>query len=420
MTDVTFHRRAMLTAMATAAFGGVAGAEEFCTDLDQRLASASRSSVPLGQMSDVLWGTALGHVALENPRYLDLVASEKPRFLAIANALKFDHRNWRGPTSLDGMDASSGWTECDEIVALATRLDIPVRGDCLAWNDWLPDWVKRLAKERPAGWRETLRDQFDNHFRSVFAHFDSLQRTLGKQPMRWCGVVNEPLNPWRLRQGVADWREGAWLDAFGIAADGVPGYIHRAFELAERHAPVGTTLFVNETFCEDDRFSGLVRPALLALVDALQRAGRNIGAVGLECHLMPQSMKDPAKPDWREYVGFLRELSKRGVAIYLTELDVNDCSQRDVADRDALVASYMRSFLTAALEVPAVSMVSNWGISDADSWWRESGVFASMPAWANCVARPACPRPTLYDTNMQPKLARDALAQALATRKSVR
>jgi endo-1,4-beta-xylanase len=107
------------------------------------------------------------------------------------------------------------------------------------------------------------------------------------------------------------------------------------------------------------------------------------------------------------------------VSVYLTELDVNDCALRDMAERDELVASYLRSFVTAALEVPAVTMISNWDLSDKYSWLRSddspNATYPSLPHWASCVARPPCPRPAPYDEAMRPKPARRGLAEALAT-----
>ena len=178
-----------------------------------------------------------------------------------------------------------------------------------------------------------------------------------------------------------------------------------------------TAFFLNESNCDNDRYGPIVRPAMLRLVDALQRSGRKLDAVGLECHLMPQWMSDQRQPDWRPFVSFLRDLASRGVEIYLTELDVNDCSLRDLAQRDALVADYTRSFLGAALQVPAVTMISNWDLSDKYSWLREdtspSSGYPSLSRWANCVYSPPCPRPAIYDQSMRPKAARRALAAAL-------
>ncbi|MBV8850520.1 MAG: endo-1,4-beta-xylanase, partial [Methylobacteriaceae bacterium] len=345
---------------------------------------------------------------------LELVAAiraEAPRFLAIASGLKFGNLH---PLSMSYRRSygESTWSECDDTVALANKLGVPIRGDCLAWNDWLPDWLNEIAHKRSRGWQDELRRDFDAHFQSVFAHFQKMT----PNPLRWCGVINEPFNPWVMNGTEPSWRTGAWLDAFGIEADNIPRYIHSAFALGERYTRgQQCALFINEANCDNDRFGPAMRPAYLKLIDSLQRAGRRVDAVGLECHLVPQWMTDPARPDWRPFVQFLRDLSERHVEIYLTELDVNDCGLRDVAQRDAQVADYMRSFVSAALDVPAVTMISNWNFSDKGSWLRERNASGrlNIESWAKCVARPECPRPALYDESMSPKPARQGLAEAL-------
>jgi endo-1,4-beta-xylanase len=239
---------------------------------------------------------------------------------------------------------------------------------------------------------------------------------MNPNPLRWCGVINEPFNPWVMNGDEPSWRQGAWLDAFGTEADGVPRYIHSAFALGERYGSGNQpALFINEASCENDRFGPAVRRAYLKLIDSLQKAGRRVDAVGLECHLVPHWMSDPARPDWRPFVQFLRDLAQRGVEIYLTELDVNDCGLRGMAERDAQVEAYMRSLVSAALEVPAVTMVSNWNFSDKSSWLRENSAAGGLniESWAKCVPSPECPRPALYDESMNLKRARQGLAEAL-------
>jgi endo-1,4-beta-xylanase len=82
----------------------------------------------------------------------------------------------------------------------------------------------------------------------------------------------------------------------------------------------------------------------------------------------------------------------------------------------------MRSLISAALEVPAVTMVSNWNFSDKGSWLREknSAGGLNIESWAKCVAAPECPRPALYDETMNPKRARQGLAEALGGSRGVR
>ncbi len=406
-------RRAFLSGIGAAALAGpsVLHAENFCNDL-AAAAPTSRAATPLGAASgSVQWGVAIGSPGLDEPFYVALVESERPKYLAIANALKFDHLYARQPAASASLASVANFDECDTILALARRLDVPVRGDCLAWNDWPPGWLKKLVDD---GNTEQARKYFRQHFENVFAHFAALPAS---PPLAAVGVVNEPFDPWNRRFGIQGWRPGPWSTAFGSEPDGTPSYIHEAFALAERFAKPGTKLFLNEAHCENDRFGPLMRAAMLRLIDGLQRAGRRVDAIGLECHLMPHWMADPQKPDWQPFVRFLDEIGRRGIAVYLTELDVIDCSVRDTQARDRLVADTMRTFLTAALQSSAVVSISNWDLSDRFSWLRESNVHRGLAKWALCPADPPCPRPTPYDANYSPKSARDALAAGLSTRR---
>jgi endo-1,4-beta-xylanase len=411
---IEFSRRALMGGVGALAFAPATGtrAQSYCSDTAPAPPAATHLSRPLGTISKrVQWGVAIEQPGLYDPALLAALRTEAPRFLAIASGLKFGSLHPQSMAYRNNAGEST-WRECDDTVALAKDLGVPIRADCLAWNDWLPNWLTDVVRKRPRGWQDQLRGHFEAHFEGVFAHF----RQLDTNPMHWCGVVNEPFNPWVMNGADPSWRRGAWIDAFGTEADGVPRYIHSAFALGERYrGGQKCALFSNEANCENDRFGPAVRPAYLKLIDSLQRAGRSIDAVGLECHLVPQWMSDPARPDWRPFVQFLRDLAQRGVEIYLTELDVNDCGLRDVAERDAQVETYMRSLLSAALQVPAVTMISNWNFSDKSSWLRETGSAGrlNIESWAKCVPAPACPRPALYDESMNPKPARQGLAEAL-------
>jgi endo-1,4-beta-xylanase len=406
-------RRALLGGAGALAFTQTrsARAQNYCSDPNLPRPANANSPRPLGTISKrVQWGVAIEQPGLYDPELIAVLRTEAPRFLAIASGLKFGNLH---PLSMTYRNSAgeSTWGECDDIVALAKEMGVPIRGDCLAWNDWLPRWLTEIARKRPRNWQDQLRGDFEAHFDGVFGHF----RQMKPNPLRWCGVINEPFNPWVMNGSEPSWRAGAWLDGFGTEADGVPRYIHSAFALGERYRDAQCALFINEANCENDRFGPAVRAAYLKLIDSLQKAGRHVDAAGLECHLVPQWMSDPARPDWRPFVEFLRDLARRGVEIYLTELDVNDCSVRGVTERDAQVGSYMRSLLSAALDVPAVTMISNWNFSDKGSWLREmnSAGRLNIESWAKCAASPECPRPALYDESMNPKRARQGLAQAL-------
>ena len=399
-----------------------ARAGQVCQDAKGAQDYRQTNPTPLGDINPkILWGAHLEGAEIYDAPFIETLGREKPRVLAMGSALKFGNLH---PLSIacereaDGKIYST-WSEADDIVAVAAKLGAAVRGDALIWNDWLPPWIKALAQDRPKNWREHLQSAFEQHFHDVFAHFDALEQKYPAAPMRWCGVVNEPFESWSLNDGKFPWRKGAWLDAFDATPDGPPGYIRQAFLHAEKFSRASRpALFLNEANCESDRFGAKLRPAMVSLVAGLKQAGCKIDAVGLEAHLFPQWMNDPRRPDWRPFRKFLDELAALEVKIYITELDVLDCLVTDTAERDRLVADYIYSFVSTALDSPATTMVTSWDFSDNYSWLRANGsadaTYRTLDRWANCKPQPACPRPTLYDQNLAPKAARDALARALA------
>lgn len=413
--------KTMLGASGALVLAARSRASEACRDAPPAPAYHVKETRALGDISaSVAWGVHIEGAGLYDEAFTAAIAKEKPNLLAIGSGLKFGNLHPLSPAferQADGKKFST-WTEVDDLVRLAQKLGISTRGDAIAWNDWLPQWVVDLAAKRPPGWRDALAESFERNFAAIFAHVDELDRQYGRPTMPWRGLVNEPFAFWNMAGGGTSWRQGAWLDAFDARTDGVPGYIHKAFEIAEKHSSASKpALYLNEANCEDDTYGPALRPAMLALVDSLQKAGRKLDAIGLEAHLQPEWMSDPLRPNWRGFVDFLKELQRRGVKVYLTELDVNDCFLTDAKQRDRLVADYTYSFAAAALEVPAVTMITHWDFSDDASWYRDKDTFRALSHWKGCRPKPACPRPTPYDQNLAPKAARDALARAFSQRR---
>jgi endo-1,4-beta-xylanase len=143
---------------------------------------------------------------------------------------------------------------------------------------------------------------------------------------------------------------------------------------------------------------------MLSLLDALQRRGAPIGAVGLQSHLR---LDDMARFDERLYRRFLAELAGRGLPILITELDVLDIgAPADVARRDGMVAAAYARFLDVALDERAVTSVVTWGLSDRYTWLTpESG-----EQFARADRLPARPLP--FDADFAPKPAFTALLGA--------
>jgi endo-1,4-beta-xylanase len=266
----------------------------------------------------------------------------------------------------------------DRLLQFCAGNRIAMRGHCLIWNEWVPQWIKSMSvPERQAF--------FDCYIEEVAARY------AGK--LHSWDVVNEPF--WPGHKAPGGYRLGPWYDAFGT------GYVRRAFE---RVASVDkkTKLVLNEAQTERDDEVGLaVRSGLLRLVDELRDAGVPLHAVGLQGHLQPRYPHDPAR-----FAEFLHALADRKVDIYVTEFDVRDDTfPDDIPTRDAMIADTAEKFLTNALHVPAVKVVIAWELADNYSFYTDAAKKKDPLAQR-------LPRPLPFDSAMQRKPLWFAMARA--------
>jgi len=211
--------------------------------------------------------------------------------------------------------------------------------------------------------------------------------------------VNEALAPPGRVTRPDGLRPSLWLDAFG------PGYVDIAFHAA-RAANGKAQLVYNDWGCEqgaaeNDRF----RATMLRFLDGLLKRNVPIDALGLQGHLSAFGNR----VDQRKLRAFLEDVRARGLAILVTELDVDDTGgPSGIAARDQAVADEARRFLDAVLDSPATQAVLTWSLSDRyvdppDEWKLK------LMGWRF--------RKTPYDAEMRRKPLWDALTQAFSARR---
>ena len=331
------------------------------------LASVSaQQGKPLGEIAaaaGILFGASIGHDIPAD--YAELYVREA-RILTTDRALKFDFLR-PGPDRFN-------FEPADGILAFADVHKIPLRGHTLVWNENPPAWLKSLSGRE-------LEKVFDAHIEKVASRYAGRLHS-------W-DVVNEPF--WPQHGTAGGYRDGPWFSAMGAA------YVPRAFKRV--HAiDKDVRLCLNEAHCELDNDWGRgIRPRLLGLIDSLLDQGIPLKAVGLQGHLVPEWGSNADM-----FHGYLVEVAKRGVDIYITELDISDMTfPTDPAARDAAVAAGYADFLRKVLTVPNVKVVETWQLADKYSWYRDREIMA---------------RPLPFDDSLRPKKARDAIAEAFRQR----
>lgn len=336
-------------------------------------ASAQEPSLrTLAAAKGILFGSAAATYELKDSDFTALL----PREVALLVPEYEMKRDVTEPAS--GVYDFSG---CDALMNFAQTHGMQMRGHPLVWHWANPPWLEDAVRTR--------RDE-----RLLTDYVARLaKRYRGR--MHSYDVVNEALVP--PDEGASGWRPCFWLDTFG------PRYLDLAFHAA-RDADPDALLVYNDAGCEqgapaNDRF----RKHTLELLDGLLKRRVPVQALGLQGHL---SAFGP-KVDQRKLRAFLAEIAARGLAILVTELDVDDeGGQRDLDLRDQAAADEARRFLEVALDSSATRTVLTWGLSDRyldpPQSWR-----LKLSGWKD--------RRLAYDTRLRPKPLRSALVQAFET-----
>lgn len=327
----------------------------------------------LAANSGLTFGASIGVEAIDHADYRQLYL-DHARVVTSDVALKLPN--------LRPDPGAPRYQAADRLVDFAHANGMAFRGHTLIWNENNPDWVKALGKAE-------LGALLDRH----------VEETVGRYAGRlhsW-DVVNEPF--WPDHKAPGFFRKGPWFNALG------PDYVGRALRRAAAADPKAR-LVINEAFAErGDGLGRAVRREMLRLIDDLQHAGVPLHAIGLEAHLQPQFPSDDTG-----FLIFLDQIARRGLEIYITELDVDDVGlPDDIGQRDEIIADRVYAFLSRALGCPAVKILECWQLSDKYSWFAD-------PAMASRRSGGGPPRPLPFDRDMRRKPMFNAIARVLSGR----
>ena len=273
----------------------------------------------------------------------------------------------------------------DRYVQFGLERHMQVVGHNLVWHSQTGAWVFEGADGKPAD-RDTLLARMREHIRAVVGRY--------KSKIHGWDVVNEAIDE------DGSMRKSPWQ--VGIGDD----YVAKAFEFAHEADP-DAELYYNEFNLEKPA----KRAGVIKLVKDLQARKLRIDGIGNQAHWRLDT------PTIDEIDTALVELHGTGLKVMYTELDINllpnaargadpalanpyvnglpDDVQQHLARR---YADVFRVFLKHS---DAVTRVTFWGLSDADSW----------------LNRGRMNYPLLWDRQRQPKPAFNAVVDVLRSAK---
>ena len=336
------------------------------------LALPARAAAPglrdLAAARGLIYGAAAASYELRDADYPPLLAREAGMLVPEYEMKRHVVEPREGVFDFSGVDA---------LMDFAATHGQAMRGHPLVWHAANPPWLEEAVRAR----RDTR--LITSYIARVVSRYRGRFHSID--------VVNEAL-----AEDGNGLRGSFWLDAFGSH------YIDIAFHAA-RAADPRALLVYNDYGCEagpNDR----QRANCLKLLDGLLARGVPVGAMGLQAHL---SAFGP-KVDRKKLAAFLREIEARGLALLVTEMDVDDeGGPWDSDTRDRAVADEAARFLDVVLESRALAALLTWGLSDRYLDPPQS-LHLRLMGWRD--------RRLPYDAALAPKPLRAVLARAFSAR----
>jgi endo-1,4-beta-xylanase len=273
----------------------------------------------------------------------------------------------------------------DRYVQFGVDRQMQVVGHNLVWHSQTGAWVFQGPDGKPAD-RDTLLARMRDHIRTVVGRY--------KGKIHGWDVVNEAVDE------DGSMRKSPWQ--VGIGDD----YVAKAFEFAHEADP-DAELYYNDFNLEKP----MKRAGVIKLVKDLQTRNLRIDGIGNQGHWRLET------PAIGEIEGALVELHSTGLKVMYTELDINLLPNAPPGADPAVANPYANGLPTTVQQqlarryadvfrvflkhADAVTRVTFWGLSDADSW----------------LNRGRANYPLLWDRQRQPKPAFNAVVDVLRSGK---
>ena len=267
----------------------------------------------------------------------------------------------------------------DVIANFCQKYNIELHGHTLLWGQALPSWVS---------FPPTMQ-QLQRHVAGVMGHYK-----------------NSPvLKSWDIANEIIAGGPNETSDSiYGLLPGLTPEYILELFKFA---ASVDSTklFYLNDSSMEGASWRA---DRWLALIEYLKNKGAKIDGAGIESHIW---FSTAYAFDATGFSSVLKRLNDLQVKPVISELDIiiDFPLPSTIRKLDQMVADSYKRYLDLCFAAN-VDTVITWGITDKYSWILNPNY---MPATfkANKSAQQFL-RPLPYDRNLQPKLARNAIAQA--------
>lgn len=280
------------------------------------------------------YGSAVNFTPLKNDPVYGRALARECGILVPENAMKLDYA-WRRPDAIT-------FDYADDTLAFAAANGQRMRGHTLVWHESIPDWaLSRIDGREGEGFMRRWITAMAGRYRGRIEAWDVVNEICGPHDRRPDGLRKTP-----------------WLAALG------PRYVDTAFHILHEVDPAAAPVWNENDLELDADWIDARRSMVLRTLTEMRSRGVPIRRLGIQGHLYAKFPLNQEK-----LRRFLKEVAALGLAIEITEMDVNDKAYpADLALRDAAVSDLARRFLDVVLDEPAVLNVLTWDITNQNTW----------------------------------------------------
>lgn len=237
----------------------------------------------------------------------------------------------------------------DEVLSLAKKNNLKVRGHCLVWHSQTPEWF--FCEKYDAGNdkvdKKTMKKRMESYIQKVLTY---CQEKYPGIVYAW-DVVNEAFD-----DGGGFRTESNWYEVYGDAS-----YIEDAFTFARKYADKDVKLFLND-------YNTYIYAKTNSMVETLQKLAKKGIVDGVGC----QSHWDMEYPDAGALEDEIEAFSQvKGLEIQYTELDMHNTDDSEAGLKAQ--ADRYKDFFDVIVKADRegkmdVTNVTFWGLNDEVTW----------------------------------------------------
>lgn len=334
-------------------------------------------------------GNTLNNETVKNSSLMAMYLKEY-NSVTCGNQMKPDYLMVQSESKNDNVAISL--KSCAAIMDFCVQNNLGMRGHTLVWHSQTPSWFFKKDFKNDGAWveKDTMDKRLDNYIKNVFSAIETQYPTLDLYAYDVCNEciansqelftnnngIREP-GDHKVKNGTS-----AWVQIYKDNS-----YVEKAFAIARKYAPEGCELYYNDY---NEYWDGK-RDRIYELCKPLYEKGL-LDGIGMQSHI---SANATGFGGTDSYIKAMKKFLSIGCDVQITELDVSiengKYTLQNQADKYEAIFKAAMNWNEAPQSKGRITAVCMWGLYDTLSWIGAED------------------KPLLYDDNVKPKPAHEAL-----------